>query len=73
MKTKQTLGVLLVLVLCIGMLAACGKKKQDQTTTPDTEPDTASLEQLDIAVGALKGPTAIGMVEMMEQTLKTIH
>ncbi len=67
MKTKQTLGVLLVLVLCIGMLAACGKKKQDQTTTPDTEPDAASLEQLDIAVGALKGPTAIGMVEMMEQ------
>ncbi len=49
MKTKQTLGVLLVLVLCIGMLAACGKKKQDQTTTPDTEPDAASLEQLDIA------------------------
>lgn len=52
MKTKRVLSLILSGILCVSLLAGCGKKEQ----TP-----------VDISVGVLKGPTAIGMVRLMEQ------
>lgn len=52
MKTKKLLSLILSGILCVSLLYGCGKK--------DPTP-------VDISIGVLKGPTAIGMVRLMEQ------
>ena len=51
---KGLTSLVLVLVLCLCTLAACGKNK------------TASEDKTVIRVGSLKGPTSIGIIKMME-------
>lgn len=51
---KRMLSIIMMVILCIGMLSGC-KDKKDETK-----------EKINISVGALKGPTAIGMVKMMD-------
>lgn len=79
-KRTVVLTVLAVMVLLISAFAGCGKKgsteptKAPETTlTPTTEaekptdtPTNPPAEKLTIPVAALKGPTALGMLKLME-------
>ncbi len=55
-------AALMAFAVAAGLLAGCGKEKNGNN---EPEP-TVSAEKIDIAVGALKGPTAIGLVQVME-------
>jgi len=50
-RTKQAIGILLSAAMMLAMLAGCGAKEADPVA---------------VNVGAMKGPTAMGMVKMME-------
>ena len=65
--TKKLLALTLVLALVFA-LAACGKTDTPATTDPAVTPtDTAADYQGEtIKVAAIKGPTGMGMVHMME-------
>lgn len=41
MKNKKILSIMLVLVMMVSMLAACGKKTDDTSTTPSNDPTKA--------------------------------
>ena len=56
-RMKKTVAVLLVLVLAFSMLAGCGEK------VPTTVTEVVN-------VGALNGPTGMGMVQLMDMTDK---
>lgn len=56
MERRMKRIITAILVICMLALAACSSAGADQ------EP----AEKIDISVGALKGPTAIGMVKLME-------
>jgi NitT/TauT family transport system substrate-binding protein len=79
-KMKK-IKVLFMFVLCMMLFTACAKDSTDTkeaavaTTVPtkaavaptETPAVTeAPIEKIDIKIGGLKGPTAIGMVKMME-------
>ena len=61
---RQALGILAGLGLT-GLLAGCGSQPQDQ---PATDAASASTDDVTVRVAALKGPTAIGLVRMMDTT-----
>ncbi len=77
---KLKLGMLLL--LCVTVLAACGKDNtgkgnttpaaatpvptQATTETAVTPAPTETVAKIDLRIAALKGPTAIGMVKQME-------
>ena len=50
---KKTIAIVLALVLCVGMLAGCGKKAEDKTITVAASP-TPHAEILKIAAEVLK-------------------
>lgn len=52
---KKTLSVLLVVALCSLMLVGC-----------KTTPKQSEFQPTDIRIGGLKGPTSMGMVQLME-------
>ena len=68
-KGVKVTALLLGAVLLLG-LAACGKKnvQNPQTTAAGSEntAETTAVLKQQIKVAALKGPTAIGMVQLME-------
>lgn len=55
MKMKKNYAIILSLVLFILLIAGCGNKKE---------------EAVDVNITALKGPTAMGMVKLMEDSEK---
>lgn len=65
MKKQRKLGI--VLLLCLSLLAGCGKggDKEPPEATKGAEPE---VQKQEITVAALKGPTAIGMVKLMEDS-----
>ncbi|NLT94807.1 MAG: ABC transporter substrate-binding protein [Clostridia bacterium] len=54
---KKLLSILVIAALLVTALAGCSRK--EQTETP--------LEPTDIRIGGLKGPTTMGMVELIEK------
>lgn len=52
-SVKKRLAAALCLTLVLGMLTACGKPPQEDTV---------------IRIGSLKGPTSMGILELMEET-----
>ena len=79
MKLYKKLSFFLAAVLSASVLSGCGSKGDSDTQTkPETVPQTvpASTETdaeseaaaTEVNVLALKGPTAMGMVKMMEDT-----
>lgn len=70
---------LMMLVLCVG----CAKKsnKQNETATPaptqeaqtdsttdsEAEPETSTAEKVSINIASLKGPTSLGLLQMMSE------
>lgn len=77
---KKVLSVLLILVLFTLTIAGCGATNAptatpDVTSTPKTNEPTATTGSeepvyvpADIRIGGLKGPTSMGMVQLMEST-----
>jgi NitT/TauT family transport system substrate-binding protein len=66
---KKLLSVLLISVLLTVMLIGC--QKVEPETTPNDDPATnkteeTSFEPAQIRIGGLKGPTSMGMVQLME-------
>lgn len=78
----KKLKVVLLMLLCMVMLSACAKDNKDTsdqktTVTPEATvattapqatatPAATTASKIDINIAALKGPTAIGMVKVME-------
>lgn len=58
MKKKRFFALIMACVLAFGMLAACGKEENSN--------DDATIPDVNINIGAMKGPTALGMLQMME-------
>ena len=80
-KIGQNIAVaLLALTLIGGILSGCGDKKDSDTNLESpTATVTAALEEkatpipqekIEISIAALKGPTAIGMVQVMDSAKK---
>ena len=66
MKNKKSLIALILAVVMLFALAACGGSGEGETTT-DAATDTTSSEVTEkINVAAISGPTGMGMVEMMD-------
>ena len=77
---KRKTALLLMVVLLVGMFAGCGKKEMkpepteapQATVTPsgneeqDTKPTEAPKEKVTVNIAAMKGPTALGMLKIME-------
>ncbi len=65
---KNTLAIILCLVLTFALLAGCGKK--NPSTSTDVPKETASaapLEQVNVTVAGLAGPTSMGMIKMISE------
>lgn len=73
MKLCRTLLSLSLALLLLLSLAACGRGPDAPSAVPETaapepaDPDGTADEVYPLRVGALKGPTAMGLVEMMER------
>ena len=67
MKMKKAAAVLLAAMMTVSMLAGCGNNTE--TTTEEAKQESDS-EPVDVNVMALKGPTAMGMVKMMDESDK---
>ena len=67
---KKLIALILCMVIALG-LTACrmpSDGKRDADNSDVTQSQTQSYEAKDITVAALKGPTAIGMVKLMEDS-----
>ena len=67
---KKLMALVLCMVMALG-LTACrmpSDGKRDADNSDVTQSQTQSYEAKDITVAALKGPTAIGMVKLMEDS-----
>ena len=56
-NVKRTLSLVLALVMCVSMLAACGDKPKESTATPQTQATQATQGQTD-AVQTTEAPAA---------------
>lgn len=65
---KKFLPILCVLTLLATLLVGCSNQTESQASSA-AEPSSAvqTAEPVDVRIGALKGPTAMGMVSFMEQ------
>jgi len=63
---KKIGSVVLMLVLCISFVTGCGNSASSSANNSSTENQSATAKKIDIKVAALKGPTAIGMVQIMQ-------
>ena len=64
---KKIVSVILMLALCMSFVTGCQKNSaSNSATNSSTENESATTKKIDIKIAALKGPTAIGMVQIME-------
>lgn len=63
MKKPKTrvMALLLGAVMAVGLMTGCGKNKESEAETTQ-----APAEKIEMSIAALKGPTAMGMVQLME-------
>lgn len=65
---KKWLSLLCALALSVGMLAGCANTEQPGSDSPeDQDVSQPSAQPVDVRIAALKGPTAMGMVQFMDQ------
>ncbi len=66
-KMFGKISVILSLVLIVMTLSACGTKNAEAVQTESTSAEsTQAAVKADVKVAALKGPTAIGMIQVMK-------
>ena len=58
-RMKKLSAVLMACAMAVSMLTGCGNSNESQDNTKETEP-------VEVNVTALKGPTAMGMVSLMD-------
>ena len=63
---KRTISLLAAFVLMLALLAGCGDQGGSSGSSSQGEGSSAT-EKVTINVGGLKGPTGIGMVQLMDQ------
>ena len=63
-KVSKLAAVMLILVMAAAVFTGCGQNST-QNTTEESTITSKAYESQDIKVAALKGPTAIGMVKLM--------
>ncbi|SEW34843.1 ABC transporter substrate-binding protein [[Clostridium] fimetarium] len=64
---KKIVSVILMLVLCMSFITGCqNDSNSNSTNNASTEDESATTNKIAINVAALKGPTAIGMVQIMK-------
>ncbi len=79
---KKRVAMLLTVVMLVTVFAGCGKKEESQAEptkepvvtqdvsggvdVPAVEPTETPREKTDVNIAAMKGPTALGMLKMME-------
>ena len=64
---KNIVTKLLTTVLSVALLAGCTPTTKKESSTPKETPK--AVEPVDVNVAALKGPTSMGMVQMMKVRL----
>lgn len=71
MKMKKMAAWLLTVCMCVGVLTGCGSDKEDSDTDGVKEEVAEEMQETPepqvINVGALKGPTAMGMADMLDE------
>lgn len=71
-RMKKISAILLAFAMTASMLAGCGSSAADSSSEEQTQSESQSgaqeteSEPVDVKVTALKGPTAMGMVQMMD-------
>ena len=71
-RMKKISAILLAVAMTASMLAGCGSSAADSSSEEQTQSESQSgaqeteSEPVDVNVTALKGPTAMGMVQMMD-------
>lgn len=65
---KKKFSILVSVCMCLALLAGCssGSAKKDTTKEDTKTEDTAKEESEPVKVGALKGPTAMGMAQLLD-------
>ena len=66
---KRLLALTLALLFCLGAFAACGSEETPsitETPTASEAPSAPTEPAVKVKVGAMTGPTGIGMVKMMK-------
>lgn len=58
-RMKKLSAILMACAMAVSMLTGCGNSNESQNNTKETEP-------VEVNVTALKGPTAMGMVSLMD-------
>lgn len=71
MKAKKLTALLLALCLCAGLLAGCKAQEEKAADAKKTEEkaeteDEAKAPSAVMKIGAMKGPTAMGMAQMLD-------
>ena len=75
---KKLLSLFCVLTLCAALFAGCASSKQDggsgdisdsgaDTSQAGIVDDVPTADPVNVRIAALKGPTAMGMVQFMDQ------
>ena len=59
---KKLLSLFCVLTLCAALFAGCASSNQDGGSA-----DVPAADPVNVRIAALKGPTAMGMVQFMDQ------
>ena len=66
---KKIVSLVLMLAFCMSFVTGCGNDSiLNNGNSASTENESAKTEKIDITIGALKGPTSIGMVQIMENS-----
>lgn len=65
---KKKFSILVSVCMCLALLAGCssGSAKKDTTKEDTKTEDTAKEKSEPVKVGALKGPTAMGMAQLLD-------
>ena len=66
---RKIVSVILMLIFCMSFVTGCGNGSTlNRNNDASTENESVETKKIDIEVAALKGPTSIGMVQIMENS-----
>lgn len=74
-KTRRIFAALILAAFAVAALAGCGGSSGDTTESVETSVSSdsadASAERTSVRIGALKGPTTIGIVNMLQDSYES--
>jgi len=66
--TRRDALALITSAAMAGMLTACGSQSTDTSDASGSSSSSAAVDDVNVNVASLKGPTTIGLVQMMDTT-----